>query len=55
MQNALQRFRLTRQRVVNKAKPNRPTVASVQKTMEDIQQRIIAEKLELCDVFNADE
>ena len=37
------------------AKPNRPDVATVQKIMGAIQQRIIAEKLELCDVWNADE
>ena len=55
VQNVLQRFRLTRQRVVSMAKPNRPSVASVQKTMAAIQQRIITEKLELCDVWNADE
>jgi hypothetical protein len=51
----LKRFRLTRQRVVNMAKPNRPDVPTVQKVMESIQQLIIAEFLELSDVWNADE
>jgi len=55
VQLVLQRFRLTRQRVVNMAKPNRPDVATVQKVMESIQKLIIAEFLELCDVWNADE
>ena len=53
--NLLQRHRLSRQRVTGMEKKDRPPPDEVQNIMAEIQRLIVQEKLDLCDVWNADE